>query len=547
MPALFRLFTLVGLSALTLACRAQAPLRYTCFTDHILYDKWLKDPKRSVTTEGYYKYEKRFHPLSVATGGILAYERFVETGDSTYFRILEDQVRYFGDEARVDEAFDRKGIGIPYDWPFGRLKAPWYSGMTQGVALSLLIRYEHLTGDPAMEPLLRKIAYFMLQPEADGGCRSTTKEGYTWIEEYPKSAEHRHVLNGFINALIGLSEYSTRFPDDTAAVRFTGECREALRTCFDHYDKVEWSTYDRSGSGLTPGYMEYQLLQLQQVQALWTDTLLRDQLLLWTVYATEKPNNEKALHMLRKGWRPSTRLILTDSTTLVPDIRFDDPQKGRKLVPNAGRMKPAKAFRNDRHAADRSWTLAHHLPVTSTVELIDVVRDTFPQPLEVTVWTRDTITDRFQRRSADHLFASKDRLRIRIAPVRSSEVVLQLRAAEAFAPDSARIQLRIGSLGPDLIPWTAHERIGPMPVKPEEPYEVIVHPEHAREATVFYRTGNDLKSIRSTPWRARNQLQPGRVFVTDKPFVEVLVVHPLKELDQRFKRSRVVPYREGEP
>ncbi len=215
--------------------QAQAPVRYSCFADHFLYDKWLKDPKRSVAPEGYFRYDKRFHPLSVATGGILAYERFMETGDSAYFRTMQDQVRYLSDTARVDTAFGGKGLGIPYDWAYGQLKAPWYSGMTQGVALSLLIRYEHLTGDPAMEPLMRKIAYLILQPETAGGCLSTTKEGYTWIEEYPRSTEHRHVLNGFINALIGLLEYSARFPDDTLAARVTNECRAGLRSCFDLY------------------------------------------------------------------------------------------------------------------------------------------------------------------------------------------------------------------------------------------------------------------------------------------------------------------------
>jgi hypothetical protein len=394
---------------------------------------------------------------------------------------------------------------------------------------------------------MRRIAHFMLQPEADGGCRSTTKEGYTWIEEYPKSTEHRHVLNGFINALIGLSEYSARFPDDTAAVRYASECRTALRTCFDHYDKVEWSTYDRSGSGLTPGYMEYQLLQLEQVQSLYEDTLLRRQMLLWTVYAAEKPNNEKAKHMRKKGWHPSARLVARDSTTLVPDIRFIDAEKGRRMMLRSGRTKPAKAFAEGANKPDRTWTFAHSLPQATTVEHLELVRDTFPRPLEATVWTHDTVSDRYLRRTATLLHLSADRLRLHIAPVHADRVVLQLRAKEAYSPDSARIQLRIGATGPELVPWTAHERIGPLPVEPEQPYQVIVPADLAAEATVFYRTGKDPKGIRNTPWRARNTVEPGKVIVTDKPLVELLVVYPLKDVEQRFRRSRVVPYKAGEP
>ncbi len=521
--------------------QAPAPLRYSCFADHFLYDKWLKDPKRSVAPEGYFRYDKRFHPLSVATGGILAYERFMETGDSAYFRTMQDQVRYFSDTARVDTAFGGKGLGIPYDWAYGQLKAPWYSGMTQGVALSLLIRYEHLTGDPAMEPMMRKIAYFILQPETAGGCLSTTKEGYTWIEEYPRSTEHRHVLNGFINALIGLLEYSARFPDDTLAGRVTNECRAGLRSCFDHYEKVEWSTYDRSGNGLTAGYMEYQILELQQLLTLAYDPVIHDQLLLWTVFAAERPNNERALHMRKKGWRPSAKLVRIDSMYLVPDIRFEDPQKGRQMIMNAGRRKPTGAFHKGSKAMDRTWTLAHQLPVASTIELIELVHDTFPQPIDLAVWTRDTITGRYHQHNATQLFASVERFCIRIPPVPADQVVLRIRAGSAFIPDTARIQLRIGALGPDLVPWNAHERVGPLALVPEEPYQVIVAADHAADATVFYRTGNDLKTIRKTPWRARNRVEVGSTFVTDKSFVELLVVHPVDELIERFARTRVEP------
>ncbi|MCC7502452.1 MAG: hypothetical protein IT229_07970 [Flavobacteriales bacterium] len=530
---------LTCLTAGTVLGQSEAPLRYSCFADHILYDKWLKDPKRSVAPEGYYRYEKRFHPLSVATGGILAYEHFMDTGDSAYFRTMRDQVRYFSDTARVDTAFSGNGLGIPYDWAFGQLKAPWYSGMTQGVVLSLLIRYEHLTGDPAMEPLIRKIAFFMLRPERAGGCLSTTKEGHTWIEEYPRSTEHRHVLNGFINALIGLHEYSARYPDDTLASRVATECQLALRNCFDHYDKVEWSTYDRSGNGLTAGYMEYQILELKQLLALAYDPLIHEQLLLWTVFASERPNNEKALHMRKKGWRPSAKLVRIDSMDMVPDIRFDDPQKGRRMVMTAGRPKPTKAFRKGPVNASRTWTLAHQLPVASIVELIELVHDTFPQPIDIAVWTRDTINGHYHEQRSSHLFAAVDRLHIRIPPVATDHIVMRINASSAFMPDTARIQLRIGAMGPDLIPWNAHERVGPLAVVPEEPYRVIVAEEHAADATVFYRTGSDLKSIRKTPWRARNRVEVGSIFVTDKSFVEFLVVHELKDPLQTFRRSVV--------
>lgn len=531
---------LAALAALAPATgEAQAPARYTCYTEHILLDAWLADPRRSVSPEGYLMDSKRYHPLTAATGGILAYERFVDTGDSSWFHLMAEQVRYFRDTARVDTAFGGRGIGIPYDWPFGRLKATWYSGMTQGVALSLLLRWEHLTHDTAMPPLMRRIAYFMVQPEGDGGTRSVTREGDTWIEEYPLSGEHRHVLNGFMNAVIGLVEYGARFPDDTLVGPVRDSCLASLRRCFDHYDRVEWSAYDRSGSGLTAGYLQYQLLQLQQLVDLTGDTLLRDQLRLWTVYAADKPNKEKPAHFRRKGWQASVRLAPQDSLTLRPDLRANDPAK-RRVTWAAGHPRPER-MRGTAWKPGTHWTLGHVLPQRGTVQVIELARDTLPWPLTAEVLVRDTLQKRFRSLHPTVVRATADRINLLLPATHAREVVVRLSAMQAFEPDSARMLLRVGPTGAGLLPWTAFERLGPMALTPEHPYRVLVHPGHADAVTVFYRTGRDLKAIRSTPWRARYTVAPGNIVVTDKPFLELLVVHPFGTLEQAFHRTRLEP------
>jgi hypothetical protein len=519
--------------------RAQAPQRYTSFTEHFAAEGWLRASERSLSPEGYILHEGRYHPVTVATGGILAYERFLDTGDSAWFHLMRDQVRYFTDTARTDRRADGQGTAIPYDWDFGRHKAPWYSGMAQGVALSLLLRHEHLTGDTSLAPLMRRIAWFMVLPEEQGGCRSTTMEGMTWIEEYPHSAEHRHVLNGFLNALVGLIEYGRRFPDDSLACAVRDSCFASLRRCWDHYDRTEWSAYDRSGGGLTAGYLQYQIVQLQHLVELTGDPLLRDQMRLWTVYATDRPNNEKRSYMRRRGWQASARLVAQDSASLRPDVRAADPEKRRTAHWTTGPPGRAGGKGRASTAAKSQWTVHHTLPSALPVELLEIARDTLPWPLEVEVATRDTLQRRFRRLSAQPMKAAVDRISIRVPRTRMKDLRIRITAPGTAMPDTARMLLRLGLPGANLAPWTAFERIGPVKVVPERPYRVQVHPDHAADATVFYRTGRDIKAIRSTPWRARNTVGQGRVVVTDRPFIELLVVHPLRTPDTVYRPTRL--------
>ncbi len=543
MPVLLRALQVVcGLMLLT-AAQAQVPRPYTCFTEHIELDAWMRDPKRGLSPEGYFTDAKRYHPLTAATGGILAYERFVQTGDSSWFRLMRDQARYFLDTARVDTAFGGRGLGVAYDWPFGNHKAPWYSGMSQGVAMSLLLRYEHLTRDPAVAPVLQRLAYFMVQPEAQGGTMATTQEGGTWIEEYPLSGEHRHVLNGFINALIGLIEYGARFPGDTLVCGTRDRCLATLRNSFPHFDRVEWSAYDRSSSGLTAGYMQYQILQLKHLFALTGDTLLRDQMLLWTVYAANKPNKEKSAYMHRRGWHASCPLRPIDDRTLAVDPLFNDPVARRPLRVLPGKVPPRKAMTASSAGPRPSptWTVVHTMPMSGTVRFVELSHDSVPWPLHIEVHLRDTLRHTYHPVKHHATRMASDRIMLEVDPMPAGAIVIHLEAATPFTLDSLKLKLRLGSFGPGLDPWTVHERVGPVAVSPEEPYVIADPPEGLGERTVFYRTGRDLRGIGKTPWRAHATIAPGNVIVTDMPFVELLVVYPYHDTRVRFPRTQLLP------
>ena len=196
---------------------------YEMYSDHFNIEGYTKQYERSFDSVGIILQKNQYHPLTISIYGIMCYDHFIRTGDSTYMIELHNQFNYFQDTSRFDYHYEKRGIGLPYHFNFNDLKAPWYSGLTQGAAISFLLRYYQLTKNGYALELTEKIAYLMLQPETNFGTISQTTEGRTWIEEYPTSKKSVNVLNGFINGLVGLKEYCDFFPNDTMAERIHSE------------------------------------------------------------------------------------------------------------------------------------------------------------------------------------------------------------------------------------------------------------------------------------------------------------------------------------
>jgi hypothetical protein len=231
---------------------------------------------------------KRYHPLSIAQFGVMAYYNFKSTNDSAYYRKCINQINYFKDSTKVNYLFDNKGIGLPYNFDFWDMKAPWYSGMTQGYAISFLLRYYELTNDEEVLPIIEKIAFVLLQKQEDGGTISTTKEGYTWIEEYPNSKRSPQVLNGYINGLIGLKEYVDFFPNDTSAKRFLSETYIGLINSLEYFDSPTWSFYNRANRSLENNYLQYQIYEMKHLFEIFHDETFDNQMRIWSVLSYNK-------------------------------------------------------------------------------------------------------------------------------------------------------------------------------------------------------------------------------------------------------------------
>ena len=272
---------------------AQELTRYICNVERIITTEFINS--RTFDSEGIIKSKGRYHPLSIAQFGISTYYNFLDTGDSTYYHHCMNQIKYFKDESKLVSLFDGEGIGLPYNYNYRELKAPWYSGMTQGYAISFLLRYYELSKDESILPIIEKIAYVLMMPQELGGTISISKEGCTWIEEYPNRKSSPQVLNGFINGMIGLYEYTLFFPNDQKALRIFNESYECLKISLEHYDTPTWSTYNRAGQSIRNTYLRYQIYEMEQLYEIFEDPIFDAQRRIWSVFASLKflPANDK--------------------------------------------------------------------------------------------------------------------------------------------------------------------------------------------------------------------------------------------------------------
>jgi hypothetical protein len=273
------------------------PYRLVCDYDRYDVTEWFSGGNRKLDSNGIiintFSGKTSYHPLGIVQFGMLSFYEFKTTGDSIYYKHFVNQASYFKDSTKVNFYENGERIGLPYTFDYKDMKAPWYSGMTQGWAIAFLIRYYYQTRDEEIVPIIRKIGQFMIQPVELNGTISKTPEGYTWIEEYPNSKQKPQVLNGFINGLIGLKEYCDFFPSDTTAKRIHDKAYQSLLLTMTKYDTPTWSNYDRKNSPLNNQYLQYQLFEIIDLYHVYGARQFLDQMKIWSYFGNKKYMSEK--------------------------------------------------------------------------------------------------------------------------------------------------------------------------------------------------------------------------------------------------------------
>ncbi|MFC6448001.1 D-glucuronyl C5-epimerase family protein [Shinella zoogloeoides] len=152
------------------------------------------------------------HPTKVASDGLLLILRGNRAAAAEHGQWLLDHAEW-----------RHRGLFFPFQWdlvtfwPY-EMKAPWVSGLTQGLAVGLFSYLYEATGEARWADAARTTYRSYLVDKDQGGFAGRDTDGVTF-EEYPTEPA-THVLNGSAVAAIALHDYARIFADDDALKLF---------------------------------------------------------------------------------------------------------------------------------------------------------------------------------------------------------------------------------------------------------------------------------------------------------------------------------------
>ena len=190
----------------------------------------------------------QYNPIAIAQYGLGNFNRWQWEGDEGR------RDRFLQAATWMRDNLEPNAAGVPvwkhhFDWEYRTpMPSGWYSALSQGQGLSVLVRAHEVTGDESyLEAAHQAFQSFMLEIE-DGGVVHTDADGVFWFEETVVDPP-THILNGYLWAAWGIYDYHLHTGRDEA-LRVWQQAVETLSTELDRFDVGYWSLYDEAGTWL---------------------------------------------------------------------------------------------------------------------------------------------------------------------------------------------------------------------------------------------------------------------------------------------------------
>jgi len=243
------------------------------------------------------KVGKQYNPIAIAQYGLGHYNFYKRTGEKKHYSIFLKQADWM--ERNLER--NPKGLHVwnhHFDWEYRQyLKAPWYSALSQGQGISLLIRAFVETKEKRYFDAVKNAFESFKKEISQGGVKYTDENGFIWFEEALVNPP-THTLNGFIWALWGVNDYYIFAKEETAKTLFD----EAVRTLeknLDQFDIGFWSLYEQSGTMLkmvaSHFYHSLHIVQLKIMYTLTKKEIFKKYAEKWSAYQKKYFNRKLAL------------------------------------------------------------------------------------------------------------------------------------------------------------------------------------------------------------------------------------------------------------
>jgi hypothetical protein len=202
------------------------------------------------------------------------------------------------------------GVAWEYDFAFAGGRPPWVSGIAQGTGVQSMARVaKRLHRQDEVLPILKQALGVFRTPTPEG-VRVPTDDG----AEYAlySFAPDLHVINGFIQALVGLYDLGKIAGDPDAQALYTEGERVARRE-LPTYDTGAWSLYSRGSIEHESDLSYHQLLRsfLRSMCTRTQDPVYCDTELRFAQYELEAPVVSLVTSRLRGGTVGKVRVRLS--------------------------------------------------------------------------------------------------------------------------------------------------------------------------------------------------------------------------------------------
>lgn len=188
----------------------------------------------------------QYNPIAIAQYGLGNYNHYRESNDPQrrlrFLKVADWLVRNLVPNAGGVSVWEHN-----FDWEYRTpLKAGWYSCLSQGQGISLLVRAHRETGQEVYLKAAHDAFLSFTLSMDEGGVQDVDAGGFIWFEETVVKPP-THILNGFMWAAWGLYDLWIHDAHDEAGRLWTESVR-TLEACLPQFDIGYWSLYDQAGT-----------------------------------------------------------------------------------------------------------------------------------------------------------------------------------------------------------------------------------------------------------------------------------------------------------
>lgn len=204
-----------------------------------------------------------YHPTDIAYYALAHWNAYITTDGDEHKEIFMAQAHWLlAHETRFSN--NAGGWPVSFSSSAQHLSRPCLSALTQGSAVSVLVRAYRLTGKDAFLQSAHRAMHTFELDILDGGVSASIGDDGVFFEEvavYPAA----HILNAHILALFGLYDY-VALTCDSETDALIQRSINTLHMMLDEFDTGYWTRYDLLHKRLASWY--YHSLHISSLEAL---------------------------------------------------------------------------------------------------------------------------------------------------------------------------------------------------------------------------------------------------------------------------------------